>query len=374
MARRTGEVESLKRAARAAGEAAGEGEADKRLLAAARIEQAEAVLLAGDLYDEPDALPAAEGWIDLAEAAAARQPDILARVESLRARALARRALASGSPERLAMAEAALIQALVGLGEQAALPKLAARANLACERYELALARAVRCKDRALTATLAKDLAGLAEEIDADYLPLSWARAESLRGQALAAEGDLSGEAARIADAAQALAAAAEAAPLDHSPLDRARISHHLAHALQALGEVCDEDGLFDHSIAAFDQAEAALAAVPELILSSLTAHDRAAAEARRAERTGDLVALDRAENAFRRQLGEGKAPVAWAVAQMALARIYEIRAGITGDLSERPVAAFALAEAKAVFAERGLKILTETADAGLKRLQAGWD
>ena len=374
LARRTGEVETLKRAARAAGEAAGEAETDKRLLAAARLEQAEAVLLAGDLYDEPDALPAAEGWLDLAETAAQKSPDLLLRVSVLRARTLTRRALGSEFSGLLDAAEAALDTALTGLGRDPALPILAARGALACERFELRLARAVRAKDRVAVTHLVDDIGRLAEQIDPDYLPLSWARAESLRGQALAAEGDLSGEAARIADGAAALAAAAEAAPVDHSPLDRARISHALAHAMQSLGEACDEDSLFDHALAAFDQAQAALVMTPELRLAGLAAYDRAAAEARRAERHGDLPALARAETAFKRRLAENsRAPVAWAVAQMALARIYEIRAGLTGDRSERVVAALALDEAKSVFAERGLKILTEQADAGLARAREGW-
>ena len=148
-----------------------------------------------------------------------------------------------------------------------------------------------------------------------------------------------------------------------------------MALSLQALAEVCSEDIMYDHALSAFDQALFGLEAASGLPLRAMVIHDRAACVARRAERTSDPAALDRAEAAFRAQLSAGSAaadPVAWAVTQLALARVYDIRAAFEGDLAPPSETAFALVEAQEVFQEQGLKALADLAEDALRRIRAG--
>jgi hypothetical protein len=62
---------------------------------------------------------------------------------------------------------------------------------------------------------------------------------------------------------------------------------------------------------------------------------------------------------------------VAWAVAQLNLARLYETRADITGrDDGGLAAASVALATAMDVFAEEGMRSLTDLAHQALERLR----
>ena len=242
-----------------------------------------------------------------------------------------------------------------------------------CERGELMIAYGQTRKEAGLLDRSSRDLASVAARLDPTRLPLSWMRAETLHGTALRALGETTGEAALLKDAAHAFAGAWDAIPVGHSPLDRARAAHGLGLTLHALGEASGEPRAFASAQVAFDQAlsEAGSAAGP---FRSIAAYDRAACLARRAERSGDVVALSEAEAAFRADLAARQAerdPVAWAVVQVALARIYEARADLAGDTSGIVDAAFALSEALDVFRERGLRTLSDVALTALERLKA---
>ncbi|MDP9102939.1 MAG: hypothetical protein M3N05_02885, partial [Pseudomonadota bacterium] len=105
----------------------------------------------------------------------------------------------------------------------------------------------------------------------------------------------------------------------------------------------------------------------------AIVAHDGAVCLARRAERRGDLKALENAEAAFRAALKARNAaadPLAWAVTQVALARIYEAQSALRPDTGERADAAFALASALEVFTEQGMRSLSATTLAALERLK----
>ncbi len=173
-------------------------------------------------------------------------------------------------------------------------------------------------------------------------------------------------------EAAGAYRAALDAVPIGHSPLDRARAAHGLGLALQGMAEIAGDPRLYPSAIHALDRA---LADLPTegLPLRAVVAHHRAALSARQAERNGDIPALAEAEATFKAELSQRSAqndPVAWAVTQVALARIYEVRADLTGRSQERLKAGFALTEALDVFAERGLKSLSDVAQAALDRLK----
>jgi hypothetical protein len=374
VARRTGEPDCLVKAATAA-ERAARVATQPAVMAAARIAQATGAMASGVLFADPTAADAAQDWIATPEVAATAA--VADQAMALRARIEAFRALGSADLDRAVRAGGvfdAAVDRLDAAVREDARHKVAAVA-LRCDRAEFLVAFGVRLKDRALIVQAEADLRQLVARIDPDRLPLSWARAEGLRGVALAALGDLDGDAKPLADSVKALAGAVESADFAYSPLDRARISHAMALSLQSLAEVCGDDIMYDHALSAFDQAIVGLEAAPGLPLRAMVIHDRAACVARRAERTGDPAALDRAEASFRAQLASGAAaadPIAWAVTQLALARVYDIRAELEGDLAPPSETAFALTEAQDVFQEHGLRALAEVAADALARIRAG--
>ena len=114
----------------------------------------------------------------------------------------------------------------------------------------------------------------------------------------------------------------------------------------------------------------------PALQLTAIVANNRALCLARCAELTGDLAVLDAAEAALKTELISGQPrrhPVAWALTQVNLARLYEARVEITGrDKGQRAAAAIALTAAFDVFAEEGLRSLASMASDSLERLRSG--
>lgn len=373
--RRTGEAETLVKAASLAVRAASQAGGDMAAFAQARLEQAMAALATAELFGMDEVAAAAEAWFEPAAAGLSAQPDLRGRVAAVSARFKARKALAAGDLDEAVEAAGAFDIAVDRLDAQVRTTGMgqAEAAAARCDRAELLIGFGMRLKERKLLDQAQADMRQLSNRLDPDYLPLTWARVESLRGAALAALGDLNGDAQSISKGVEALIAAREAVPVDHSPLDHARTDHGLALARQALGEAADDEAQFDLAISDFDEGLAVLERHPLLSLRPVAAYDRAACMARRAERLGEPVALDRAEQAFKTELlarNPEADPVAWAVLQVALARVYEARAELTGDAFQRGDAAVALTEAMDVFTERGLKSLAEIASAGLERMR----
>jgi hypothetical protein len=178
-----------------------------------------------------------------------------------------------------------------------------------------------------------------------------------------------------IADAIGAMADGLEDQPRDHSPLDWARGQAALALALQTLGEAGLSEQAFEKAVTGFDRAAMVLKHAPGLALRAVVASNRAVCLARCAELTGDLTILDAAEIAFKSELAAAphrRDPVAWALLQVHLGRLYEARLEITGrDQGERAAAAIAFDAALDVFADEGLRSLADVAAQGLERLRA---
>lgn len=359
VARRTGEPDPLLRAASYQARAESEAVGDAALVAEAQRAQARAALLVGELFGDPEGAVAAR---DKLEASGPEADGVRGLID-------AAEALASADLDA-AVAAADRLDELIDLAP--ARSTLATEAALA--RADLLIGFGRRLRDATLLARAARDLTLALERLNRDRQPVSWARMEMLRGQALIAEGELGGEAGRIAEGCAALAAAADHIDADHSPIDRARIGHALSLGLLALAEATGEESLADQALSVMEPALRLLERAPELPLRAVAAHDHAVAVARRAVSRRDPVALADAELLFRRELRarDGRRdPVAWAVVQVGLARVYEAQAELRGDLGERADAAVALNAALEVFAERGLKSLTETATAALGRLRA---
>ena len=169
--------------------------------------------------------------------------------------------------------------------------------------------------------------------------------------------------------------AAVEHAAREHSPMDWAAIQTQLGHALITLGEATDSPRAFEQAVTCFERAATALKDHSALTLRARVAGGRAQALGRQAELTGDIAVLDAAVAALKTELCTQRPsadPVAWAVTQLNLARLYEVRVEITGrDNGSLAAAATALAGAFDVFAEHGLRTLTDLAHQALERLRA---
>jgi tetratricopeptide (TPR) repeat protein len=368
--RRGGQVEMLARAASAAHRARREAGADKGLQAAALFELAETQFLAFTLLADAEA--ADEAGAQAQAALALDPPALLAtRLKALMHRLKGALALAAGDRDAaLQAAEALEVSAKVMIALKA---PLAAVAALALDRADLLIGLGALCHDRPALQAAETELAALRDRLDPDLQPIGWARTETLRGQALTALGEVAGDAASIAEGVVALKSAVAALPADHSPLDEARAEHALGLALQAMGEACDEGALFDRAVKAFSAAVATFDRLPALPYRAIVVHDGAVCLARRAERRGDLLALEQAEATFRETLKARNAvadPLAWAVTQVALARIYEAQSALRPDTGERADAAFALASALDVFTERGLRTLSAATLVALERMR----
>jgi hypothetical protein len=349
-----------------------------RIFAAARLQQALCALERSRLFADPDGLDDARVHLAAAEraldSALGQGRAQLSGPNLLRARLVAADALASHDPAEMARSVAAFDLTISALNGR--LPASGAGlhdlALARCERAELVISLGLRLKDAALLHDVAQDLEALCFRLDPDYLPQSLARAQVLRGTALRAYGDCTGDAQVMKVAASTFRAALDATPVGHSPLDRARAAHGLGLALQGLAEAASDVRLYRPALFAMDRA---LVELPRhgLPLRAAVAHDRAACLARRAERSGDMGALAEAEGAFKAELiemGGAGDPIAWAVTQVALARIYEVRADMTDTPGERSKAAYALTEALQVFMDRGLKSLSDVAQTALERVR----
>ncbi|HWE47001.1 MAG TPA: hypothetical protein VG407_13330 [Caulobacteraceae bacterium] len=374
-ARRTGDVLALRRAA-AAAVSAGRCAASPAEQARATLEQALTSLLGADLYGDEVLTGATRNSLKIA---AATEADDLggAKIEHAHARLVSRDALACGDYAK-ALEAAALFDCVVHK-----LDTLAAAHRCSATRYEANLARieradllagfGARLHDVKLLRRVEMNLAALLDQIDADYEPLLWVRGAEVLGAVETALGETQGHPETMARGAAILSKALERFTREHSPLDWARLQHALAVALQSLGDATENRAIYLEAERAFEDALEVVDGT-SLMLRAMTASNRAACLARRAERTGDLNALSVAETVFKGEAAKidpNNDPVGWAVLQINLARIYEARADLLGGFSNRDAAVYALEEAREVFCEHGLKTLAESATAGLERVRA---
>ncbi len=375
LARRTGDAAILSRAAHTA-ERAVKLAMDQRVRVAARLELAAIGVLTADLFGDEQAAEAASMRTLAIETEEKLTPEDRVLIQGVRARLMARKAVADNDLN-VAVEAAGMFDEAVSVSDERFRHTGEGRifaANLRVHRAELLIGFGLQLRETNLLRQAETDLAQLIVRIDPDKLPVTWARTESLRGSALAALGSLDGAPDRIAAGTAALKAAAEHLPEGHSPLDSARLTHSYAVALATLGEACDDDHLFDTAVSAFDVALALFAATPDLAQRPICAYDRACAVARRAERRGDVRAFAYAERAFKAELtviDPSRDPLSWAVIQVALARVYLSRADLTGDNGENGRAAMALSEALEVFTERGLRSLADVALTSLEEMAA---
>lgn len=376
IARRTGDAAILRRAA-ATAEAAATGFDSVRRpegWARARCEQGFCALLGAELFGDEGLNAAAEvAFRDAREASrgglSAPLADIgLAVIE-------ARQDMTQGDARVARLAAGrfdAPVAALDSLARRSPAARLlAAEGRLA--RGDILCGWGARLADAELI-DMARDGAARAlQTLDADYEPLTWMRAEILRGQALNLRGEALGDVDDISASATSLAVALDHLTREHSPLDWARGQIALAQALQSLGDATADERAFEQAVTCFDRATFILKDTPQSPLRAVAASARAICLARSAELTGDIGVLDAAEAAMKIELAAlqpRRDPVGWALAQLHMARLYEARMEITGkDQGSRAAAVLALDAALDVFAEQGLRSLSVLAYNALDRL-----
>jgi tetratricopeptide (TPR) repeat protein len=376
VARRTGDPIPLRRAAASAEASAEAFDRNRRPdgWARARCEQAFCAMLGAELFGDAGLNAAAA--IALREARDAARGGLARPLAEVGLATLdGRLALVSGDAElarSIAARFDAPISALTTLTRRCRAARLlVVEARLL--RADLLMGWGARLRDHELLSQAMSETDLATEGLDNAYEPLSWARAQAMRGQAFALMGETMGKVESLADSVTALADVLDELTRDHSPLDWARAQTSLAQGLQALGEASQSERAYEQAVTCYDRAGLVLKDAPGLTLQALVASNRALCLARAAELSGDLAVLDAAEAAFKIELSNlaaGSDPTAWALLQVNLARLYEARADITGrDRGERASASMALEAALDVFAEQGLRSLSMVAADALERL-----
>ena len=365
LARRSGDAAALRKAAAAAEQAGGLAKAEGRvqLEAEAMCAQARAGLVGADLFAEDGLNAAADHLLQHALPTA--------EVQAMKALLRARIALGAADPMPLHVAVADL-GALIA--DRRVRLTDTARTGLRLEHAELLTSAGARLGDAALLGEALRGLAELITTLDGAYNPMLLARAQELRALALIKLAEMRGDAAAALGAVEALEAAIELIAPDHSPLDWARLQHGRGLALSALAEAGEDERSFLKALQAFGQALGVVGKHQHLSLRAMVVQDRVACLVRRAEARADIFALDEAEAVLRGELAALPSPpdpIAWAVFQLNLARIYEAQARARGrDRGEHARAAEALLAAFDVFSDHGLRSLADLAATDLDRLR----
>ncbi len=367
VARRTGDVIALRKAASAA-ERAAEDPSGARHLPQARLEQARCAMLGGEMFGDEGLNAAADRALSAAVAGAGL---IQATALGKRARIAALQALDRGE----AVAALAALTAY-----DAPINTLKARAEAPTAKLAMARARAeraqltARCgevlKTDGLLARGAADLAEAMALVDPAYHPLTWSRAAIERARIMTRLGEMNGDVRALAETVDILTRVFDTLLKDHSPLDWAAACAAHGAALWALAETSGVEDAWSKASGAYDRAWSVVRSQPALKMRAAVGERRGALAVRIAALRADPLELDAVEAAFRCDLAAAdphRDAVGWALCQLNLGRIYQAR-----DEIGRPVrggqarAAMAIVEAQAIFSEYGLDAIAEVAGKAL--------
>lgn len=375
LARRSGDAGAMRKAASSA-EYAGKVAKTPNQAAAAALEQALVCLTGVELFCADELVESAETLIQEGVTGASGDVFLTARFDLAAAKISGRKALRTGVFDD-ALTAAALydkvikvLDSLVRSRNRPQTRTLAAEARLG--RSSLLAAVGVQMKSADILEPVTRDLQTLLNHLDMNYEPVTYGRVHELLGSIRAQLGDMTGDQDLVAKAVHDLADLESQIPKDHSPLDWTRQRQSLALALQALGEITGRDEPFSQALEIFEDALVTLD-VAHLALKTTLSNNRGICLARRAELSRDLGVLFQAETTFKAELSQIRAqrdPVAWAILQANLGRLYEARGSLTGDFVEREAAAYAFEAAWEVFEEQGLNALRDIAEAGMMRVR----
>lgn len=335
-ARRSGAVDSLDRADRAA-ESLSRNAVGEDQTALAAIDTALALILRFDLCGDPDRLQ--QAMVALARAGHPRRHRIATEAASAHARIKARQARMSGIFSDLMDAAALMDSALHGAGSE--------DAELRMDRAILALDAGVVQRDPRLLDQAGRDLGALVEAASPDHRPLTRARALTLCGAGLSALAAVAGHAEAHAQGRTMFDAAADQLTPDHSPLDWA--------AIQVMR--AGEEAL---PLMILSQAET-LTQGQGLIIGALARERRIAREIALAEAVRNLSALELLEQRLRARMGHAL-PLDWAADQIGMASIGLARQRLGG--AEPTGLGLILSEAATTAMEMGVPALANRAEA----------
>jgi hypothetical protein len=355
-ARRTGLTSSLEAAGRAAQQAVSAATAGNAF-AFASASAAEVALALFDLRGSLEALDEADAGVE----AAARELHSRraeAAVAAIHARVRARRALMGDEPAAVRAAAALLDTALHLDSRRGGDPdpwRLVRVVDLRMDRAELALQAGLRWQDERLLDQAGRDLRVLMEKVDGDYLPVTRARAIRACGLALSALGQMAGRTEAMEQAIELMTVGRDLFDEDHSPLDAGALLAAQADTLLRWQEAAPVVQLLK-------SAEDLLTRAWKLCATRSTALEveirlRAArVKTLLAYHDGDVAALSGQESRLRQRLARGAAdPVAWAVDQLCLARVYEALDELGCQPARSWAAAYARTEAAETLRESGL-------------------
>lgn len=357
-ARRTGLESSLEAAGRAASAALDAAPAG-HAFALASAAAAEVLLAKFDLRANEIALGEAEAAVE----AAAEEPNsrrAQSAVAAVHARVRMRRALMDDDTGAVKAAAALLDAALHEHGRRAAETdpwRLVRTTDLRLERAELTVRAGLRWKDHRLLEQAGRDLRQLIENLDADVLPVSRARAVRMCGLSLSALAGMAASADAMEQAVEMLTAARDLFDADHSPLDAASALSAQAETLirwQAGAPVPQllkaAEDMLGRAWRLADGRSAALEV--EVRVKAARVKTLMAAQA------GDMITLSGQEARLRERLAKsaGQADASgWAVTQLCLANVYEALDDLGCHPARGWAAAYARTEAMEVLREAGL-------------------
>lgn len=369
-ARRTGDPVAVRRAA-ASAENAGKAAQSAQEAALAALEQALTCLLSHDLFETGDLLSSAEDLLATGRAAVQEDDALRARYNRAEAQLAMRLAVRQGIGEDLELAMLAMshIDRAVERADQRVI-----RTHASADKIEAALARLDRADllmmvgvdrgDASLMTAVVRDFEALRARLDPAYEPVTHARVTLRLAQAQIWAGEIEGRPETVSEGVALLSREDAIFDYEHAPLDWVAHQQLLAAGLQILAELTLETELHGKAMAVYDLA-LKRPLQKGLALRARLLEARAACRTRQAESQGSLKALDHAEAAFKSELRSIRAhddPVAWAVLQWQLARIYVARGEISGFMMERAEAAYALEAALDIFREQGLTAMTAAA------------
>jgi len=375
VARRSGDPVVLRKAAACAQSAVALFERDRRMTAAAaaRVEQASCALLGAELFGD-EGLEAAVAMT--LTGIQTRSGPIGALAQAGLAGLAGRQALRSAGAEDALAAAArfdAPIKRLIAAGKDASAFRMSAAEHCGIKADILAGCGA-RLKDQTLVDAALEELKRALATLDPEFEPLLTARLTAQSGSIRSLRAELTGDALDAAEAVQILTDVLESLDRDQSPLDWTRIQAMLGQSLRILGEATDAPRAFEQALRCFDRVAVGLKDQPALALRAAAANQRSGCLGRLAELTGDLAVLDAAEASLKTELQAARPaedPMSWAMIQLSLARLYELRVEITGRAGDRlQASAMAYDSALDVFSENGLRSLSDLAARGLERIR----
>ncbi|MGA9659587.1 MAG: hypothetical protein WBQ60_10860, partial [Asticcacaulis sp.] len=240
------------------------------------------------------------------------------------------------------------------------------------ERADMLMQVGLDRGDSSLMDAVITDFQALLLRLDSAYEPVTYGRVELRLAMAHIWKGQIEANTASLSTGIAMLSREDETLDYEHSPLDWVAHKQALALGLQALSELTANPELHEKALQVYDLAlKRPLQA--GLVLASQLRHNRAACLVAHAESQTDLKALDKAEAVFKAELRTTKPatdPVAWAILQTHLARLYIARGDLTGFVMEATEAAYALEAAQEIFTEHHLSDLARLAMAQMTRVR----